>query len=104
MAKLKLFWTETAVRQRNYVFEYWNERNKSLQYSKDLRGKISERISLLKFHPNMGRKTDMNSVRMLSIGHYSILYRFDETQIIVVGFWDNRQNPDELLSFLKKSK
>ena len=28
MAKLNLFWTKTAIKQRNHTFEYWNNRNK----------------------------------------------------------------------------
>ena len=56
MAQLKVFWTETAIKQRNYVFEYWNERNKSTEYSKRLNVKIIERISLLKLQPKLGKK------------------------------------------------
>ena len=56
MAQLKVFWTETAIKQRNYVFEYWYERNKSTEYSKRLNVKIIERISLLKLQPKLGKK------------------------------------------------
>lgn len=27
MAQLKIVWTVTAVKQRNSIFKYWNERN-----------------------------------------------------------------------------
>ena len=47
MAPLKIFWTETAIRQRNYVYE------------------------------------------------------FDKQKIIIVGFWDNRQDPNKLLKLLQ---
>lgn len=101
MAQLKVSWTKTAVRQRNDVFEYWNERNKNTNYSKKLYAKISERISLLKSHPKSGRQSEFEDVRVLSLNHYSILFKFDGLQIIVVGFWDNRRNPSELLKFLQ---
>jgi len=104
MAQLKVFWTETAIRQRNYVFEYWNERNKSTEYSKKLNAKITERISLLKSQPKLGKKSNFEDVRILSLRHYSILYKFDEPKIIIAGFWDNRQNPNKLLEFLQNSK
>lgn len=29
MDALKLFWTSTAIKQRNHIFDYWNKRNKS---------------------------------------------------------------------------
>ena len=104
MAQLKVFWTETAIRQRNYVFEYWNERNKSAEYSKSLNVKIIERISLLKLHPELGKKSDFNDIRIVSLGHYSVLYKFSTQKIIIVGFWDNRQDSNELLKFLQKEE
>ena len=104
MAQLKIFWTETALKQRNYVFEYWNERNKSIEYSKKLNAKIIERISLLKSQPKLGKKSNFKNVRIVSLGHYSILYKFDELKIIIVGFGDNRQNPNKLLEFLQNIK
>ena len=58
MALLKVFWTETAIKQRNYIFEYWNERNKSKEHPKNLNMKIIERISLLKSQPKLGKKSD----------------------------------------------
>ena len=40
MAELSVFWTNTALKQRNYTFEYWNDRNKSATYSKKLNSSI----------------------------------------------------------------
>jgi len=68
MAQLKIFWTETALKQRNYVFEYWNERNKSTEYSKKLNAKIIERISLLKSQPKLGKKSNFKNVRSGFLG------------------------------------
>ena len=101
MDSLKVFWTETAVRQRNYIFEYWNERNKNTKYSKDLNAKIAERISLLKSQPRLGKESDFKGIRVLSLGHYNILYKVGKQKIIIVGFWNNRQDPNKLLQFLQ---
>lgn len=100
MAQLNLFWTETAIRQRNFIFEYWIARNKSNAYAKKLNEKIKERISLLKDNPNLGKKTEYGTTRALSLGHYSILYQHIDSKIIITGFWDNRQEPQKLLKFL----
>lgn len=102
MAALKLFWTETAIRQRNFVFEYWNERNKSFTYSKKLNAKINQRTTILKVSPNIGKPTEYKDTRMVSLGHYSIFYKQEDSKIIIMGFWDNRQEPQKLLRFLKQ--
>ncbi|MBC8319854.1 MAG: type II toxin-antitoxin system RelE/ParE family toxin [Bacteroidetes bacterium] len=103
MVRLKLVWTATAIKQRNYVFEYWNKRNGSTRYSKKLNINIKERIVLLKTHPKLGKKTELSNTRVISLGHYSILYKKIDLNIIITGFWDNRQDPKKLISFLKKN-
>ena len=100
MAQLKIFWTQTAIKQRNYIFEYWSKRNKSNSYAKKLNKSIKERTELLKNQPNMGKQTNFKQTRLISLGHYSILYKQVGLQIIITGFWDNRQNPEKLLKFL----
>ncbi|MDP3311721.1 type II toxin-antitoxin system RelE/ParE family toxin [Lutibacter sp.] len=102
MAELSIFWTNTALKQRNYTFEYWNDRNKSTTYSKKLNSSIKERTTILKTNPELGKKTEFNDTRVISLGHYSILYRKVNSKIIITGFWDNRQNPDKLLKFLSQ--
>lgn len=59
MAQLKIFWTETAIQQRNYIFEYWIERNKSNTYAKKLNQKIKERTELLKQNSELGKKRNL---------------------------------------------
>ena len=92
MVELTIFWTNAAIKQRNFTFEYWNERNKSTAYSKKLKLSIKERTNILKTNPELGKKTEFNNTRVISLGHYSILYKKFDSKIIVTGFWDNRQN------------
>lgn len=86
MARLKLVWTTTAIKQRNYVFEYWNKRNCSTQYSIKLNKKIKERIVLLKTHPKLGKIIEFSNTRIISLGHYSILYKKVDSNIIKKAF------------------
>ena len=103
MAQLEIFWTETAIRQRNFIFEYWIERNQSTTYAKKLNQAIAERTSLLKQNPEIGKKTEFKNTRAVSLGHYSILYQIVESKIIITGFWDNRQEPAKLLEHLRRN-
>lgn len=102
MAQLTILWTETAIRQRNYIFDYWIERNQSVTYVKKLNEKIKERTNLLKNNPDLGKTTNFKNTRAISLGHYSILYQKSDLKIIITGFWDNRQNPEKLFQFLMK--
>ncbi|MDY9917366.1 MULTISPECIES: type II toxin-antitoxin system RelE/ParE family toxin [Proteiniphilum] len=104
MALLKVFWTQTAILQRNLVFRYWNNRNKSNEYSIKLNIEIKERILLLKSYPFIGKKTEFQDIRILPIKHYSILYKIENSRILIMAFWDNRQNPRKLLKLLRENK
>lgn len=44
MDGLTIFWTQTAKQQRDHIFDYWNNRNKSKSYSRKLNLAIIERI------------------------------------------------------------
>jgi len=67
MKLLKVYWTSTAVKQRNYIFEYWNERNKSTSFSKKLNTRIKKRVALLKTYPFLGKMTVFKNTRTVSM-------------------------------------
>lgn len=103
MDGLIILWTQTAIKQRDHIFSYWNNRNKSNSYSKKLNLAVRERVELLKSQPDIGKKTNFGKTRAIIMGHYSILYKIDKPRIIITGFWDNRQDPKKLLRLLTKS-
>ncbi len=97
----KVVWTTIALKQRNYIFEYWNLKNKSKNYSVKLNLKIKERVILLKHFPEIGIVTVFPKTRVIFLGYYSIFYQISSQNIIITGFWDNRQEPKKLFDFLK---
>lgn len=101
MDVLKVIWTSTALKQRNYSFDYWSNRNKNNKYSIKLNTIIIERIELIKEFPEIGTLTEFTDTRSVTLGNYNILYKLTPSHIIINGFWDNRQNPKKLHTFLK---
>ncbi len=80
---LKIIWTLSAVQDRMQVFEYWNERTKSRDYSQKLNELIQHRISLIKEYPSAGLVTDRHGVRFHIISHhYKLFYKIDGDQLI----------------------
>jgi len=101
MAQRTVVWTDTAKLQRRKIFEYWNGRNGSTRYSKKLLKFIQARVQQLIEHPLSGKETEIDGVRITSLGHFSIVYRTTETQLVVIGFWDTRQDPEKLLASIR---
>lgn len=102
MDELRVIWTRTALNQRNSIFDYWNKRNASNDYSKKLNLAVRERLKDLKNQPEMGYESIIEGVRTIAMRHYSIFYVIDKTSIFIVSFWDNRQDPEKLLDILNK--
>ena len=50
------------------------------------------------------KTTDFKDVRVASLGNFSIYYKILGKQIIITAFWDNRQDPKELLAILQNKK
>jgi plasmid stabilization system protein ParE len=103
MAVKTVIWTDTAVRQRRKILYYWTKRNKSSSYSEKLIHEISERIHSILNNPDAFITTNFPDIKTSTLGHYNIFYKTTQKELIVVAFWDNRQNPKTLLKILKKA-
>ncbi len=100
MAEIKVEWTHFAKKQRDDVFKYWNNRNKSKSYSKKLRIAINEKINQLKLQPFSGVQLVDKNTRILFLKNYSLIYYINKDSISVISFWENHQNPETLKTLL----
>ena len=103
MVVTTVIWTDTAVRERRKILNYWTKRNKSSTYSEKLIFEIWERVQFLIKNPESFISTNYKNIRTSTLGHYNIYYKTTGKELIVVAFWDNRQNPKKLFKILKKS-
>jgi plasmid stabilization system protein ParE len=97
MAKRKIVWTETAAKQRREVLRYWTERNNSTTYAEKLIEITAKHLTVISKNPEAFKETEINDVRESAMGHFSLYYKITPDQIIVMAFWDNRQEPNKLL-------
>ncbi len=97
MAKRKIVWTETAAKQRREIFRYWTERNKSTIYAEKLIEVTAKHLKVISKNPEAFKDTEINDVKESAMGHFSLYYKITPDQIIVMAFWDNRQDPKKLL-------
>ena len=94
MAK-QIIWTKRAQEERKEILQFWRVRNQSTSYSKKLNGLIKKAVKLVAAHPNIGRRTDIENVRVKLVRDYLIFYEESEEQIFILSIWDNRRNPED---------
>jgi len=100
---VRIIWTNTAVNQRRKILNYWNKRNKSKTYSRKLVSEITQRIRFLVNNPEVYVKTRFQDIRTSTLGHYNIFYKITAKELVVIAFWDNRQNPKTISKMLKNN-
>ena len=101
MAKRTVVWTFTASKQRRDILKYWTIRNNSTLYAEKLIKLIKDRISTISKNPTAFKSTTFQDVRVSSLGHFSIYYKTTDKELIVVAFWDNRQDSKKILKDIK---
>ncbi len=104
MVKRNVVWTRTADIQFSGILAYWVMRNKSNAYSKKLVELVREKTNQIAKTPFTYKLTDFENVRVASLGNFGIYYKIKDEQIIISAFWDNRQDPKELMDILKYNK
>jgi len=104
MAGRKIVWTSIAKKQLRFVLQYWLEKNKSTSFSLKLLQKIDHTTKILSDHPSIGRKTEFEDVRIAALKNYSLIYTVLDTEIVVLAFWDNRQNPEMLHEMISSKR
>jgi len=93
MAKKEIIWTLRAIHDKLEILDFWIINNKSKAFSAKLDLLFDSAIEKLKFQPEIGKKTDYKSIRIMIVRHYLIYYLIHEKHIEVVRIWDARRNP-----------
>lgn len=96
MAQRRIVWTKKANKERRKILEYWVNRNKSKRFSQLLNKRIISELRLVSKNPLIGKKTDLQNVRIIILKYYLLFYEITETEIVVLTIWDSRRNPDKL--------
>ncbi|MCK4921243.1 MAG: type II toxin-antitoxin system RelE/ParE family toxin [Bacteroidales bacterium] len=92
----KIIWSPRAKLDLTDILDYYYKRNRTKTFSKKLNLEFRKSIKLLEKHSDLGVNTDVQDIRNLIEGDYSIFYEIKSDTIEITTIWDNRQNPDSL--------
>ena len=91
---LEIYWTKTADKKFDKIIEYLS-REWGKSTAKAFTKKVYEFLDLLSEFPEIGTTENKEKeIRGFTIvKQVSIFYRLDDNKIILLNFFDNRQNP-----------
>ena len=96
MEKIKIVWSQKANIKLFGILDFYSKRNKNTAYSTKLYKRFIKELRLLFKQPNLGKATDIESIRGLIVDEFILFYEITEDRIIVHTVWDCRQNPEDL--------
>jgi hypothetical protein len=96
MAKKPVVWTERAKKEKRIILQFWVDYNQNKTYASQLNIDFTKQAELIGIFNHLGKPTDFKDVRVSFIGNFSLLYKIEIEEIVIVGIWDNRRNPDDL--------
>ena len=70
MVKRRLIWSKNSIKERNEIFDYWNNRNKSKKFSQKLYHLFLNAIEPLKENPETGILNNKNHFRYILVKEY----------------------------------
>ena len=89
----RITWTHRGYSDRKEILLYWKHRNQSSAFNKKLNTLFKTAIDLIAAHPNIGRKTNIERVRVKLVRDYLLFYEIAEEEIFILTIWDNRRKP-----------
>lgn len=102
MAFRKIKWSPVASKQLRNILRYWLNNNRSPTYPNKILDLIESQTKKITKFPNLFPETSFTGIRISKAYNFSILYKVYDDYILIIAFWDNRQDPKELLSELKQ--
>ena len=91
---LQVNWSPVAQKKRKDILNYWRERNGNNTYSIKLNSLFKEATRQLSKFPSIGRKSDIEGVRIKIVRDYLLFYEVTEQSIEILTVWDSRQDPE----------
>ena len=92
----KIKWSKESSRDLEDILDYWNNRNKSKNYSRKLYKEIHELVHILALYPHLGVSTNENRLRVKVFRDYKIFYDVHTDFIHILKIWDSRRDPKNL--------
>jgi plasmid stabilization system protein ParE len=96
MVRRKIIWSPRSEIDLYQILEFYGKRNGNYNYSRNIYARIRKSILVLKHFPGIGAQTDIENIKNLILGDFSVFYRIKENTIEIVAVWDGKQNPDNL--------
>ncbi|MEY5001347.1 MAG: hypothetical protein RLZZ211_1383 [Bacteroidota bacterium] len=104
MVENEIVWLPIANEQLEFILNYWNTKTSNAFYSNKILNKLYLKLITLQRYPHSAPLLQSRKVHKLAMRNYSIIYAVRSEMIYIFSFWDNRQDPNNLITILNNLK
>lgn len=104
MVENEIVWLPIANEQLEFILNYWNTKTSNASYSNKILNKLYLKLITLQRYPHSAPLLQSRKVHKLAMRNYSIIYAVRSEMIYIFSFWDNRQDPNNLITILNNLK
>ncbi len=98
---LKIELSDAARNDLDMIYDYWDKRNASTNYSRKLNSEFFKAFGFISLNPSVGRLTNFKpSFRAKLLREYWIIYSIDSDVLNIIRIWDFRRNPGLISKYL----
>lgn len=91
----RVVWTDEAEDQLFNVLDYWKNRTQSYSYPIKIKEELDQRIEFILENHLIGKESEIPGVRSLNfLKYFKIIYGIYKGQLVILNFWDMRQDPE----------
>ncbi|MEO8513933.1 MAG: type II toxin-antitoxin system RelE/ParE family toxin [Ignavibacteria bacterium] len=92
----RIIWTPQAKIDRFDIIKFYNDNGTPKNIIKKIDFRIRNIVEYLKLFPDLGVVYKSKNARILYKDNYSIIYRIENKDILILHIWDTRQDPKNL--------
>ena len=96
MAK-RIEWTETGIRDRYSIYNFWLQKTKNSVYSEKLEALFKNSALVIAEYPELGVPTNVPSLRVKIVKEFKLFYMVTDERIKMIRDWDSRRDPDKMI-------
>jgi hypothetical protein len=104
MVEREIVWVSIATNQLEFILNYWNQKTTNTTYSNKILNKLFLKLTTIQRYPHSAPLFQSSKIRKLAMRNFSIIYAVRSEMIYIFSFWDNRQDPKNLISVLDNFK
>ncbi len=85
-------WSPEAERDLSQILNFYFNKVNARKYARKLNNIIEAEIQVIHSYPQIGKESNVQNIRVKTVGNYQIIYEITDLEILILRLWDSRRD------------